>query len=368
MEPFDKKNQFSMNPMMGYNNQNLMNLNMGNSHPNLMGPLGMMNNPPSYNNQRVNSFGNLNYPMNNMNMFTSNINNITMPNTNSMNMMMNNQRNNNININNQNINMNQNMNMDLISNMNNLNINNNNNNDNNHRETLYKQPPANYKVSEETKLILENFEIARGKLISNLNTVSPTLQCSICLDLVMTPIECKNCSKLFCKYCIDNWLKNNNECPNKHIFEKKEELDDWILKALGKIYLKCPYKGCNSDYAYKYWKNHVKLCKFKSKGIIKLETDDDDTIGGDGLEKPFEWESIQFFVKDISGKNHTFLLPLSTTVRELKEKLEIKTGFKVEDQRLTCNGKTMENNKLLEYYGLQSNQTIMQITRLKGGS
>ena len=86
------------------------------------------------------------------------------------------------------------------------------------------------------------------------------------------------------------------------------------------------------------------------------------------MEKPFEWESIQFFVKDINGKSHIFVLPLSTTVKELKEKLEIKTGFKVEDQRLTCNGKTMENNKLLEYYGLQPNQTIMQITRLKGGN
>ncbi len=366
MNPLNRNNQFSMNPMYGYNNQNLMNINMGQSHPNLMGPLGMMNNPPSFN-IRVNSLGNMNYQnnMNNMNVYTSN-NNMMMPNPNPINIMMNNQSNNGMNINNQNFDMSQNLNIGLINNMNNLNL--NNNNDNNHRETLYKQPPANYKVSEETKLILENVEIARGKLISNLNTVSPTLQCSICLDLVMTPVECKICSKLFCKYCIDNWLKNNKECPNKHIFEKKDELDDWILKALGKIYLKCPYKGCNSDYAYKYWKNHVKLCKFKTKGIIKLETDDDETNGGDGLEKPFEWESIQFFVKDINGKTHTFVLPLSTTVKELKEKLEIKTGFKVEDQRLTCNGKTMENNKLLEYYGLQPNQTIMQITRLKGGN
>ena len=86
--------------------------------------------------------------------------------------------------------------------MNNLNIN------NNYGETFYKQLPINYQVSEETKLLLNNYEIARGKLILYLTIVSPTLlQCSICLDLFMTPIECKNCLKLFCKYYIDNGSK-----------------------------------------------------------------------------------------------------------------------------------------------------------------
>ena len=85
--------------------------------------------------------------------------------------------------------------------MNNLNIN------NNYREALYKQLPINYQVSEEKKLLLNNYEIAQGKLILYLTIVSPTLQCSICLDLFMTPIECKNCSKFFCKYYIDNGSK-----------------------------------------------------------------------------------------------------------------------------------------------------------------
>ena len=52
----------------------------------------------------------------------------------------------------------------------------------------------------------------------------------------------------------------------------------------------------------------------------------------------------------------------------MKEKLEEKTGFKVEAQRLNFGGKTMDNNKLLEFYGLQPNQTIFQLGRLKGGN
>jgi len=346
-----------MNPMQTNSN---LNMNSIASFPqsNNMNPMGMMNFPPNMNNLNMNTMNNNNNMMNNQYMNANN------------NYMYNNMNMNNINPNYNNINQNFNQNPNNINNnmnQNNLNenllINKFNNLDlNKYKETLYKEK-TNYKVSEATKLILQNNEINRGKLVANMTAVSPTLQCAICLDLVMTPVECKNCSKLFCKNCIESWLKTANECPNKHPFVKKEELDEWIKKALGKIFLKCPYKGCKSDYNYKYWTDHVKKCPFKSKGIQKLN---DETT--DGEDEPFIWEVIQFFVKDIHGKTHTFELPLSTTVLELKEKLREKTGFDVEAQRLTCNGKTMENPKMLEFYGLQKNQTIFQLARLKGGN
>ena len=109
---------------------------------------------------------------------------------------------------------------------------------------------------------------------------------------------------------------------------------------------------------------HVKKCKCKSKGVIKIN--DVETTYED--DEPFIWEKVQFFVNDIHGRTHTFMLPLSTTVRELKEKLEEKTGFKVEAQRLTCNGKEMDNPKMLEFYEIQKDQTINQLARLKGGN
>ena len=278
---------------------------------------------------------------------------------------------------NQNCNMNSNLNNKMNDNEN-YNINSNNSNEstinenlselslNTQNESIYQEKP-NYEVSEETKLILNNNQIQRGKLVANKKTVSPTLQCAICMDLVMTPVECETCSKLFCKDCIDNWLKNSNECPNKHPFVKKEQLDDWIKIELGRIFIKCPYIGCGSDYAYKHWTKHVKKCRFKLKGVKKINNDNDEDTT-EGGEEPFVWEKVQFFVKDIYNRTHTFILPLSTTVRELKEKLEEKTGLKVEAQRLTCNGKNMDNTKMLEYYGLQSDQTIFQLGRLKGGN
>ena len=85
-------------------------------------------------------------------------------------------------------------------------------------------------------------------------------------------------------------------------------------------------------------------------------------------EEIFEWKEVQFFVKDINNKNHTFLLPLSTTVEELKKQLKTKTGFEVRQQRLSCNGKNMEDDKMLEFYGVQQNTTIIQLARLLGGN
>ena len=203
-------------------------------------------------------------------------------------------------------------------------------------------------------------ELTRTNLIANNDKLSPTLQCSICLDLVMEPVECNTCSKLFCKECIDNWLKQSNECPNKHVFVKKLILDAWIKPILDKIYINCPYKDCNSLYAYSTWANHLKRCACKTKGFRGTG----DTPTG---EEMFEWKEIQIFVRDITDRSHAFTLPLSTTVKELKEKLKEKTGFNVEDQRLSCMGKNLDDERMLEFYGIQQNTTIYQMARLHGG-
>ena len=209
-------------------------------------------------------------------------------------------------------------------------------------------------------------ELTRTNLVVDNNKLSPTLQCSICLDLVMEPVECQKCSKLFCKECINNWLQNSTQCPNKHQFIKQSTLDDWIKPALNRIFIKCPFQGCKNSYAYSTWSNHLKRCPNKSRGFEAeaIGIDGNETAKGDEI---FEWKEVQFFVRDINNKNHTFVLPLSTTVQELKEKLKEKTGFEVRQQRLSCNGKNMMDDKMLEFYGVQANTTIVQLARLLGG-
>lgn len=39
--------------------------------------------------------------------------------------------------------------------------------------------------------------------------------CSICLDILWEPNQCKSCSKLFCGNCIKNYLQfNQKKCPS----------------------------------------------------------------------------------------------------------------------------------------------------------
>ena len=359
-------------------NQNMNNMNnMMNLNPHSMG--FMNNNQNLMNNQNYNMNNNINNNLvlnNNMNMGLNNNMNMNMGLNNNMNMALNNNNMNMINIpsmNNglQNMNMNQNINninnipiqnMNMMTNqVNNPNF--NNNNLLNFTGSLY-NPPKGYQVSSSTRLILNNCKIDRGRLISNNGIIiTPAIQCGLCLDLVMTPVECENCSKLFCKECIDNWLKQKNECPFKHQFKKMENIDLWAQQVFAKLFLKCPYKGCLNDYAYKNWMNHVKNCPMKNSGIKDLINNNNE----EEVKDVFLWENIQFFVLTLQGHNLVFNLPLSTTVKELKEKLEEKTPIKASEQRLELNGKTMEDSKMLYYYNLQPNNTVHQLVRMKGG-
>ena len=40
-------------------------------------------------------------------------------------------------------------------------------------------------------------------------------QCEFCIDLISTPVECHLCNQIFCKACMDSWLKQGNvNCPH----------------------------------------------------------------------------------------------------------------------------------------------------------
>ena len=77
---------------------------------------------------------------------------------------------------------------------------------------------------------------------------------------------------------------------------------------------------------------------------------------------------VQIFVTDNSGSNHTFDVELDETVEELKEKLSFKLGIPVSEQRLSYNGKSLEDNMPLSDYEIQKDSTITMGMRLRGGN
>ena len=78
-------------------------------------------------------------------------------------------------------------------------------------------------------------------------------------------------------------------------------------------------------------------------------------------------KKIQFFVVDLSGKAYLFNLPLSTTIKELKERIKDKTGIKIEAQRILTGSKPTDDHKTLEFYSIKDNSIIYLVMRLQGG-
>ncbi len=40
------------------------------------------------------------------------------------------------------------------------------------------------------------------------------LSCSLCQNIFCNPLVAQCCQQSFCEDCINNWLLNNNICPN----------------------------------------------------------------------------------------------------------------------------------------------------------
>ena len=88
------------------------------------------------------------------------------------------------------------------------------------------------------------------------------IKCSICLEIIYKPYECEICGSLFCKNCINEWLKLNIRCPLKCEKFKLIEACSTTKKLLNLIKLKCVnYPEC--DLISNYWDiiKHEENCK-----------------------------------------------------------------------------------------------------------
>jgi len=102
--------------------------------------------------------------------------------------------------------------------------------------------------------------------------------CPLCLNILIEPIICMKCQKVFCKKCIENWKKKSEKCPNvncnspsyKECIGKKEILS--ILK------FKC--SRCGALIEYFEAKDHHDMCfpEKISKEIIEKEKDNENIL------------------------------------------------------------------------------------------
>ena len=84
-----------------------------------------------------------------------------------------------------------------------------------------------------------------------------SIKCPLCLNIFVDPVMCINCQNIYCKKCIEDWIKKNKQCPSRCINPNYQKS---LVKSelLSKIKYKC--NECGKKLNYDSVKNHKDVC------------------------------------------------------------------------------------------------------------
>ena len=71
---------------------------------------------------------------------------------------------------------------------------------------------------------------------------------------------------------------------------------------------------------------------------------------------------MKIFIKTITGKIISLDIDPNDTIEKIKDKLRIQEGFSFGSFRLCFNGKTLNNTKTLDFYNIQDENTLLQLS------
>ena len=78
--------------------------------------------------------------------------------------------------------------------------------------------------------------------------------CPICLNILMSPVQCNKCNKCFCKMCIDNYANSKSKCPFR-CDNPQYNPNKFVENVLAILKFKCK-NGCDKIIKYEELQKH----------------------------------------------------------------------------------------------------------------
>lgn len=102
-----------------------------------------------------------------------------------------------------------------------------------------------------------------------------SVKCEICHLLPFNPENCSKCLNIFCKYCIENNMKERSstkclECEEEYIRKTPQKS---ISRILANLMIKCRFSefGCTEEISFNHLSEHQAACEYKTVKCDKCE-------------------------------------------------------------------------------------------------
>ena len=90
------------------------------------------------------------------------------------------------------------------------------------------------------------------------NELQTEFLCVVCTGVVLDPVECKECSSLYCKHCLKSM---DMLCPKRCGGSEYTKVNRLVMNSLNKIPFRCQFQpACDKVVPYEGYQSHYREC------------------------------------------------------------------------------------------------------------